>query len=155
MSSISTELTVLSDRLYVQTNIDSSGDQKRQTRSTKYSILAPVVFTINIMNDTALAEDVTNTIETLDDSTSRNEIVGFNAVGMLKQPPLPLCSSYISCLTDVCKCIPNPEDPQQSLMVDICIGTSVKPCICNDSGCRVSGTYALLCMLCIYISILH
>ena len=44
---------------------------------------------------------------------------------------------------DVCKCVSNSEDLQQSSTVDICIGTSVSPCICNEAGCRVSCMYSM------------
>ena len=45
---------------------------------------------------------------------------------------------------DVCKCVSNSEDLLQSSTVDICIGTSVNPCICNDTGCRVSCMYTVM-----------
>ena len=48
-------------------------------------------------------------------------------------------------LLDICKCIPNSEDLEQSSTVDICIGTSVNPCICNDTACRVSCMYVYTC----------
>ena len=48
---------------------------------------------------------------------------------------------------DVCKCVSNSEDLQQSSTVDICIGTSVSPCICNDTGCRVSCMYTVMLIM--------
>ena len=42
------------------------------------------------------------------------------------------------CVSDVCECASNSGDLQQSSTVKICIGTSLSPCICNSSGCRVS-----------------
>ena len=46
-------------------------------------------------------------------------------------------------LLDVCECVPNSEDLEQSSTVDICIGTSVNPCICNDTNCMVSRIYVV------------
>ena len=56
-----------------------------------------------------------------------------------------VCKNYVAtCIIDVCKCVSNSEDLQQSSTVDICIGTSVNPCICNDTGCRVSCSYVVM-----------
>ena len=85
-SLISTEPTILSDRLYVlnipNRNIDiRSNSKKRQITSTQYSILAPVIYTVNIINGTISIESVDEAIRAIDVSTYRNEIIGFNAVG--------------------------------------------------------------------------
>ena len=82
MSSISTETRTLPDRLFVQANTVSN-IAKRQTVSMQYTILAPVIFTANVMNST-LVENVTLAVSSIDTSTSRNETIEFNAVGMLK-----------------------------------------------------------------------
>ena len=68
----------------MQTNTDSN-IAKRQTASIQYSILAPVIFTANVMNST-LIENVTLAVSSIDISTSRNdsETIEFKAVGMLK-----------------------------------------------------------------------
>ena len=81
---ISTELTVLSDRLYVPTitNIYSRIPAKRQVSSMQYSLLAPVIFTANIMNRTTSAENVTQMIRSADIVSADSEIIGFNSVGM-------------------------------------------------------------------------
>ena len=76
---ISTELTVLSDRLYVPT---SRIPAKRQVSSMQYSLLAPVIFTANIMNRTTSAENVTQMIRSADIVSADSEIIGFNSVGM-------------------------------------------------------------------------
>ena len=79
---ISTELTFLSDRLYVP---NTRLVKKRQTSSTRYSLLAPVIFTVNIMNGTTSAENVEEMIRSIDDFTDEREIhqiIGFNSVGM-------------------------------------------------------------------------
>ena len=83
---ISTKLTILSDRLYVQDtndNDDAGLQNKRQIISRDYSILAPVIFTVTIMNSTISAENVTQMIRNINVSSNRNEIIGFNGVGML------------------------------------------------------------------------
>ena len=81
VSSVSSELRILPDRLYyVQTNTDSN-IAKRQTASLQYSMLAPVIFTANIMN-TSLVENVTHDIRSINVSTNRNETIEFKAVGM-------------------------------------------------------------------------
>ena len=46
-------------------------------------------------------------------------------------------------LLDVCECVLNSEDLEQSSTVDICVGTSVNPCICNDTNCMVSRMYVV------------
>ena len=83
----STKLTILSDRLYVQDTIDNNNDagsqNKRQITSRDYSILAPVIFTVTILNSTISAENVTQMIRSINVSSNRNEIIGFNGVGML------------------------------------------------------------------------
>ena len=89
-SLISTELTVLPDRLYTQAIIDNDTDtvsqNKRQITSSDYSILAPVILTVTIMNNTVSAENVTQMIRNIDIDVSGkgNEVIGFNGVGMLK-----------------------------------------------------------------------
>ena len=52
---------------------------------------------------------------------------------------------YTHMLLDVCECVPNSEDLEQSSTVNICIGTSVNPCICNDTSCMVSSMYVVKC----------
>ena len=84
---ISTELTILPDRIYIQTisdiDIDTRLQKKRQVSSMRYSLLAPVIFTVNILNRTTSAEIVFEMIRsTTDVSTDRSEIIGFNSVGM-------------------------------------------------------------------------
>ena len=79
VSSISTEIRILPDRLYVQTNTDSN-IAKRQTSSLQYSILAPVVFIAKVMNRT-LVESVTHDIRSINNSTNRNETIEITAVG--------------------------------------------------------------------------
>ena len=81
-SLISTKLTILSDRLYVQ-DTDAGSQNKRQITSRDYSILAPVIFTVTIMNSTISAENVTQMIRSINVSSNRKEIIGFNGVGML------------------------------------------------------------------------
>ena len=81
ISSISTELRILPDRLYVQIDTDSN-IAKRQISSIQYSILAPVVFVAKVMNRT-LVESVTHDIRSINDSTNRNETIEFTAVGKL------------------------------------------------------------------------
>ena len=81
ISSISTELRILPDRLYAQIDTDSN-IAKRPTSSIQYSILAPVVFIAKVMNRT-LVESVTNDIRSINDSTNRNETIEFTAVGKL------------------------------------------------------------------------
>jgi len=86
---ITTQLTTLSDRLYAQTLDTVLVSKKRQITSARYSILAPIIFTVNIMNGTRSAENVSETIRNIDTRTSRSEIIGFNEtigfnpVGML------------------------------------------------------------------------
>ena len=79
ISSISTELRILPDRLYAQTYTDSN-IAKRQTSSIQYSIVAPVVFVAKVVNRT-LVQTVTHDIRSINDSTNRNETIEFNAVG--------------------------------------------------------------------------
>ena len=85
-SMISTELKILSERLYAQVNIDSNDEgqlqKKRQTTPTRYLLLAPVVYTVNILNRTMSIENVTEEIRSVNDSAERSEIIGYNAVGM-------------------------------------------------------------------------
>ena len=81
ISSISTELRILPDRLYAQTYTDSN-IAKRQTSSIQYSIVAPVVFVAKVVNRT-LVQSVTHDIRSINDSTNRNETIEFNAVGKL------------------------------------------------------------------------
>ena len=82
---ISTELTILSDRLYVQANnTDTASQNKRQITSRDYSILAPVIFTVTIMNSTVSAENINQMIRNIDVSSNRNEVIGFNGVGTLR-----------------------------------------------------------------------
>lgn len=76
-SLISTELTVLSDRLYTDTRLQ----KKRQISSMRYSLLAPVIFTVNVMNRTTSAENITEMIRSTDVFTEEIEIIGFNSVG--------------------------------------------------------------------------
>ena len=68
----------------MQANTDNNV-AKRQTASTQYLILAPVIFTANVLNST-LEENVTRAVSSIDVSTNRNdsETIEFNAVGMLK-----------------------------------------------------------------------
>ena len=93
-SSIFTELTILPDRLYMQAITDNDTDtvsqNKRQiTPSADYSILAPVILTVTIVNNAVSAENITQMIQNIDidASSNENEVIGFNAVGML----LKLC----------------------------------------------------------------
>ena len=79
-SLISTELTVLSDRLFTNIDIDERLQKKRQISDIRYLLLAPVIFTVNIMNRAMSAENVTQMIRNVD--ISINEIIGFNSVGM-------------------------------------------------------------------------
>ena len=90
-SLISTELTILPDRLYIQAITDNDTDtvsqNKRQiTSSRDYLILAPVILTVTIMNNAASVESVTQMIQNTDIGVSgkENEVIGFNGVGMLK-----------------------------------------------------------------------
>ena len=90
-SLISTELTILPDRLYIQAISDNDtntvSQNKRQiTPSTDYSILAPVILTVTIMNNAVSVENVTKMIQNIDIdvSSNGNEVIGFNGVGMLK-----------------------------------------------------------------------
>ena len=73
---IFTDLRILSDRLYVELN------KKIQVTSMGYSWLAPVIYTVNIINRTIPVENVTQMIRDVNASTFREEIIGFNAVGM-------------------------------------------------------------------------
>ena len=88
-SLISNELTILPDRLYIQAIIDNDTDtvsqNKRQTTSfTNYSILAPVILTVTIMNNAASVENITQMIQNIviDVSGKGNEVIGFIGVGM-------------------------------------------------------------------------
>lgn len=142
---ISTELTVLSSRLYVQTQ-DNRYAKKRQVVSISYSVLAPVVLTVNIINNMISIESITQVIRSVDNSVNSSEIIGFNPVGMY------ICT-YISFIedisqyVDVCECISNSEDIRQTSVVDICIGPPTSPCICDTSSCKV-------CMYCVSIKTL-
>ena len=73
---IFTDLRILSDRLYVELT------EKRQVTSMRYSLLAPVIYTVNIINRTMSVDNITEMIRDVDVSTNREEIIGFNAVGM-------------------------------------------------------------------------
>ena len=88
--------TILSDRLYVQVAPTfADGDiiriQKKRQISTRYSLLAPVIFTVNIMSREILTSNVTETVRSIVTQTVRNidalperdEVVGFNPVGKL------------------------------------------------------------------------
>ena len=72
---IFTDLRILSDRLYVELN------KKRQVTSMRYSLLAPVIYTVNIINRTMSVDNITEMIRDVEVSTNREEIIGFNAVG--------------------------------------------------------------------------
>ena len=94
---ISTDLKILPDRLFIQANTDSN-IAKRQTASIEYSILAPVIFTANVMNST-LVDNVTQAVSSIDVSTnsSESETIEFKAVGMLKLNSLTTyCHRYIT-----------------------------------------------------------
>ena len=63
--------------------------QKRQI-STRYSLVAPVIFTVNIMNEANdIANNITETIRNIVTQTMRSidilpeidEVIGFNSVG--------------------------------------------------------------------------
>ena len=83
-SLISTELRILPDRLFIQANTDNN-ISKRQIASIQYSILAPVIFAANILNNT-LVETVIRDIESINVFiTDRNETLELNAVGMLNK----------------------------------------------------------------------
>ena len=81
VSSISTELRILPDRLFIQINTDSN-TARRQTASIQYSVVAPVIYTANVMNNT-LVENVTSDVRNINFSTDTDETIEFNAVGML------------------------------------------------------------------------
>ena len=85
---IFTDLTILSDRLYVELN------KKRQVTSMRYSLLAPVIYTVNIINRTMSVENITQMIRHIDISTSREEIIGFNAVGTYIKRSIYCFSSF-------------------------------------------------------------
>ena len=87
---------ILSDRLYAQavpTFADSDIDkiQKKRQTSKRYSLLTPVVFTMNIMSREILTNNVTETIRSIITETAGDigtlpvisEIVGFNPVSKL------------------------------------------------------------------------
>lgn len=74
-------LTILSDRIYVQTIVNNDVGQ---IVSINYSILAPVIVTMNVLSNNLSAENITQIISSIDSSTNRSDTVGFNAVGMLK-----------------------------------------------------------------------
>ena len=52
---------------------------------------------------------------------------------------------FIFLCIDVCECVSNSGNLQQSPVSDVCIGASGSPCRCNSSNCMVS------CMLTKYI----
>ena len=83
---IYTELIILPERLYAQVNTDvndvGQSQVKRQITSARYSLLAPVIYTVNVLNRNLSVENVTDMIESVDDSAETSEIIGFNAVGM-------------------------------------------------------------------------
>ena len=81
---VSTTLTILPDRLFVQQNSADGNTAKRQITPMQYSIMAPVIFTANLMNGSTSVENVTQAIRNIDVSANRSEIIGFNAVGMLR-----------------------------------------------------------------------
>lgn len=77
---ISTELTILSERLY--SSDEGQFQKKRQTTPTRYLLLAPVVYTVNILNRTMSIENVTKEIRSVNNFSESSEIIGYNAVGM-------------------------------------------------------------------------
>ena len=83
---IYTELIILPERLYVRVNTDvidvGQSQVKRQITSARYSLLAPVIYTVNVLNRNLSVENVTDMIESVDDSAETSEIIEFNAVGM-------------------------------------------------------------------------
>lgn len=100
-SLISAELTILPDRLYIQAitnnDTDTVSQNKRQiTSSTDYSILAPVILTVTILNNVISADNITQMIQNIDIDVSGtgNEIIGFNGVGMLKLFTCIHCGVY-------------------------------------------------------------
>ena len=85
--------TILSDQLYAQstTNINNVNriQQKRQI-STRYSLVSPVIFTVNIMSETndlanniteAIRNIVTQAMRSIDILPEIDEVIGFNSVG--------------------------------------------------------------------------
>ena len=63
--------------------------------SIQYSILIPVIFTVNVMNGTRSVENITQTIRNI---TNKNEIIGFNAVGVLKKSLILILFYVYRCL---------------------------------------------------------
>ena len=88
-SSLISTTTILSNRLYVQTidSVNINRVQNKRQISTGYSLVAPVVFTVNIMNGINLtSNNVTETIrnivtQTIDILPEIDEVIGFNSVG--------------------------------------------------------------------------
>ena len=97
-SSLISTTTILSDRLYVQTinSVNINRVQNKRQVSTGYSLVAPVVFTVNIMNGINLANNVTETIRNIVTQTMRSidilpeidEVIGFNSVGKCIYVPI-------------------------------------------------------------------
>jgi len=66
----------------------------------KYSILAPIIFTVNVMNNTRSVENISQTIRNIDATANRNDIIGFNIVGMLNY--LTFRNYCLICICDRC-----------------------------------------------------
>ena len=100
-------------------------------------MVTPIVFTVTILNDNVISEeDVKQKILNISSHSTAREIVEFNAVGTYVVQHPVLFYVYINNTLDVCLCGLMPT--QHSSVVNICVGPSISPCICNDSGCRVS-----------------
>ena len=74
-------MRILPDRLFIQINTDSN-IARRQTASIQYSVVAPIIYTANVMNS-ILVENVTSDFRSINVSIDTNETIEFNAVGML------------------------------------------------------------------------
>jgi len=84
---ISIELTILPDQLYVlQSTTDSNANATSQNKigSVDYSLLVPIIFTVTIMDSAVSIEYVIQMIQSINASSNRDEIIGFNGAGMLK-----------------------------------------------------------------------